>query len=60
VFRVWNRWGEIVFETRQLDEFWDGTFRGRPLDPAVFVYTLQGICLNGEPFLRTGDVTLIR
>ncbi len=59
-FRVWNRWGEIVFETRQLDEFWDGTLRGQPLDPAVFVYTLQGICLNGEPFLRTGDVTLIR
>ena len=59
-FRVWNRWGEMVFETAEKDQFWDGTYRGQPMDPAVFVYTIQGVCINGENFLRTGDATLIR
>jgi gliding motility-associated-like protein len=59
-FRVWNRWGELVFETNDRTEFWDGTFRGKPMDPAVFAFTIQGVCINGENFLRTGDITLIR
>jgi len=59
-FRVWNRWGELVFETNDRTEFWDGTYRGQPMDPAVFAFTMQGVCINGENFLRTGDITLIR
>jgi gliding motility-associated-like protein len=58
--RVWNRWGETVFETDRIDDFWDGTHRGNPLNPAVFAWAIRGWCLNGEPFLRTGDVTLIK
>ncbi len=58
--RVWNRWGELVFETGQINDFWDGTHRGNPLNPAVFAWAIRGTCLNGEPFLRTGDVTLIK
>lgn len=60
LFRVWNRWGEMVFETSEGGQFWDGTQRGQPLNPGVFAYTIQGVCINGENFLRTGDITLIR
>jgi gliding motility-associated-like protein len=58
--RVWNRWGELVFETGDINDFWDGTHRDQPLNPAVFAWAIRGTCLNGEPFLRTGDVTLVK
>ena len=61
IFRIFNRWGEIVFETNSASQGWNGTFNGKPLNRDVFVYYIEGICpLDGSPVIRTGDVTLIR
>ncbi len=60
LMRIFNRWGEVVFETERLDEFWDGTFRGKPVNPGVYVYYLEGKCLNEEPFVEQGNVTVVR
>ena len=60
LLRIYNRWGELVYETEDIDEYWDGTHRGMPLNPAVFVYYLEGLCLSGEPFTQEGNVTLVR
>ena len=60
LLRIYNRWGEMVYETRDIDVFWDGTHRGIPLNPGVFMYYLEGHCLNEEPFTEEGNVTLIR
>ena len=60
LLRVYNRWGEVVYETTDIDQFWDGTHRGMPLNPGVFVYYLEGYCLNDEPFAEEGNVTLVR
>ena len=60
LLRIYNRWGELVYETRDIDIPWDGTHRGVPLNPAVFVYYLEGYCLDNEPFAQEGNVTLIR
>lgn len=61
-FIVYDRWGEKVFESTSLDEGWDGTFRGKKMNPAVFVYfveyTFKGI--DQEAQILKGDVTLIR
>ena len=59
-FAVYNRWGELVFETRSLNEGWDGTFRGEQLSPDVFAYYLKLRCLNEEEYFKKGNVTLIR
>lgn len=64
-FRVYNRWGELVFERRgiQLNDRangWDGYFRGNEASPDVFVYVVDALCDNGEPISWKGDVTLLR
>jgi gliding motility-associated-like protein len=60
VFRVYDRWGELVWETTNLSEGWDGTFRGKLLDPDVYDYYLQATCVGGLENIIKGNVTLIR
>ncbi len=57
---IYDRWGELVFETESLDKGWDGTYKGRKLDPAVFVYYLEATCINDETFVKKGNITLLK
>ncbi len=57
---VYNRWGEKVFETNDLNSGWDGTYKGKELSPDVFGYYLELKCLNGEEYFKKGNVSLIR
>jgi gliding motility-associated-like protein len=57
---IYDRWGEKVFYTNKLDIGWDGTFRGKKMNKAVFVYYLKGFFKDGSAFSQKGDITLIR
>jgi len=57
---IFNRWGEKVFESNQPSTGWDGTYRGRPVTPDVFVYYLDAVCYNKSTFRKKGNITLIR
>ena len=59
-FVIYDRWGEKIFSTNNLDIGWDGTFRGKKMNKAVFVYYLKGIFKDGSSFSQKGDITLIR
>ena len=59
-FFVYDRWGEKVFESTSMEEGWDGTFRGKPMNPAVFVYYVEATFKDGSTSTLKGDVTLIR
>ncbi len=59
-FRVFSRWGELMFETSDLNQGWDGTFKGQLCSPAVYVWYLEGVCSDGSALLKKGNVTLIR
>lgn len=59
-FLVFDRWGELVFATERQDQGWDGTFRGKPVDPAVFVYHLTADCGDGQQYFTKGNVSVIR
>jgi gliding motility-associated-like protein len=59
-FRVFDRWGRLMFETHSIGEGWDGTVNGKPADQATYVYVLRGICTNGDPVQKSGNVTLLR
>ncbi|HHM21583.1 MAG TPA: T9SS type B sorting domain-containing protein, partial [Bacteroidetes bacterium] len=64
-FLIFNRWGETVFQFYGFDPNdpntgWDGTFRGKPLNPAVFVWFAEVEFIDGSTRLFEGDVTLIR
>ena len=60
-FAVYNRWGELMFETTDPKEGWDGNFKGKPADPGVFGYYVKAKCgEESEEIFRKGNVTLIR
>lgn len=58
--KVFNRWGQLVFETNDQKTGWDGTYKGKPLDMDVFVYMLKVEFTDGKLFDKNGNVTLIR
>ena len=59
-FKVYDRWGEKVFETTDMTQGWDGTFRGQPCEAGVYDYHLQVTCLGMKRYFRKGNVTLLR
>ncbi len=59
-FAVYNRWGELVFETDDIGRGWDGTFKNATLAPDVYGYYLRCRCADGQEFFKKGNVTLIR
>ncbi|MBD3638794.1 MAG: gliding motility-associated C-terminal domain-containing protein [Crocinitomicaceae bacterium] len=59
-FTIYNRWGEAVFTSSSLSICWDGTWKGKELNSAVFVYVLNGYLINGESIEQKGNISLIR
>jgi gliding motility-associated-like protein len=59
-FKVFDRWGEKVFESVDPASGWDGTYNGRAVDPAVFVYHLRVWCVDGQQYFTKGNVTVAR
>ncbi len=59
-FKIYDRWGNKVFESSDPNACWDGTYNGQLLDPAVFVYHLSATLNNGENVERQGNITLMR
>jgi gliding motility-associated-like protein len=58
--RVYNRYGQMVFRTTNPHEGWDGTFKGKPLNPATYTYILNFRTIDGRSDDRSGNVTLFR
>jgi gliding motility-associated-like protein len=59
-FMIFDRWGELVFESTNQNIGWDGTFKGQPLDPDVYVYHLKVTCVDGQENLIKGNITLLK
>jgi gliding motility-associated-like protein len=59
-FRIFNRWGNVVFETTNIDEGWDGTYKGVTQPVGVYVYMVTGKAKSGKIFRKQGNVTLLR
>ncbi len=63
-FQVFNRWGNLLFEVRdvppnQPDYGWDGRFRGIRMDPGIYIYFVEVALVNGTVLNFTGDVLLV-
>ncbi len=59
-FRVYNSWGEMIFETEDQKVGWDGTWRGEDAPIGVYVWVLDVDMFNNKAVKKTGDVTIIR
>ena len=59
--QVYDRWGERVFESSDMNFEWNGSFKGKPLEPAVYVYEMRIVFIdNHTDKLYKGSVTLLR
>ncbi|HRD52610.1 MAG TPA: gliding motility-associated C-terminal domain-containing protein [Flavobacteriales bacterium] len=58
--RIFNGWGEMIFETTDPTFGWDGTYNGKPEINGVYVYTVVATSVDGTEHDRSGKVTLIR
>src|SRR5258705_11064585 len=59
-FRIFNRWGQLVFETNVIGQGWDGIFKGRPQLMDTYTWTAEAIGVSGRIIKRAGNSVLIR
>ncbi len=57
---IYNRWGELVFESDDPNIGWDGYYRNTLCKQDVYVWKVQGKFSNAQTFMQAGDVTLLR
>ncbi len=64
--RIFNRWGEVVYNSRDVGELndlnrgWDGTFNGKPQQTGTFIYFISARDRGGKTIEKKGNLTLIR
>ena len=59
-FRVYSRWGEKLFDTKDMWQSWDGYYNGKPVQTGVYVYRIEFIDSKEEIRRLEGDVTVLR
>jgi gliding motility-associated-like protein len=57
---IFNRWGELIFESNDLTVGWDGYYRGTLSQQDVYVWKIQLTYIDGSKLSKVGDLTLIR
>jgi len=59
-FRIYNRWGQLLFETQDLQKGWDGTYNGKEQEVGTYVYTVSVLGQEGDQIDKQGTVVLVR
>lgn len=58
--RIYNRWGELVFETADVNEGWNGIYKADAQPMSVYVWVAEYSFLDGSRNVQSGNVSLIR
>jgi gliding motility-associated-like protein len=59
-FKIFNRWGQLLFEGRSENAGWDGRFKGTPQPVQTVVWVLEGMGVDNVIYTKKGTCTLIR
>tara|TARA_B100000965_G_scaffold365107_1_gene349324 strand:- start:131039 stop:135454 length:4416 start_codon:yes stop_codon:yes gene_type:complete len=59
-FKIFNRYGELVFESNDFDKGWDGNYKGKPQNMETYVYTVEAETYSGKVLSRKGNISLLR
>jgi len=59
-YRIYNRWGEVVFESNSPEAGWDGTYRGKAQETGTYVFHFLGLDPDGNGIERHGSLHLVR
>ena len=57
---IFNRWGALVYEYTDPAGGWDGTYRGKLVDPGVYYYVITATGIEGKSYRKRGAITIIR
>ena len=60
IFRVYNRWGQLVFETDSIEPGWNGKFKDKELPEDIYIYSIYAHGTNNHPFNKRGIIVLLR
>jgi gliding motility-associated-like protein len=58
--QIFNRWGQLIFESHDVTEGWDGMYKDKLSPQAVYVWKVSGTYISGRTFRKTGSVLLVR
>ena len=58
--KIFSKLGILIFESNDVNIGWDGYFKGQLSNPGVYIWKIRGNFSNGEPFIKMGDVTLLK
>jgi gliding motility-associated-like protein len=58
-FKIYNRWGNLLFESFNKDKGWNGTFRGQLQPSDTYIWIVQGEDKDGKPMKATGMLTMV-
>src|SRR3546814_6574959 len=58
--KIYNHWGNKVFETRVKGQKWDGTYKGEIMPTGVYVYFVTVVMADGREVFKKGSISLIR
>ncbi len=58
--KIYNRWGQLIFETRDKSIGWDGTYKGQPQPTESYLYILQVTLREGGVVQKEGNISLLR
>jgi gliding motility-associated-like protein len=56
---IFNRWGENIIELKDINDCWDGTYKGKTVPEGVYVYLIEAETNNGTIY-KNGHITLFR
>ena len=59
-FKIFDRWGNVLFESQDKKFKWDGTYKGKPCNGGIYAYFVEVIYKNKQIETVTGNITLIR
>jgi gliding motility-associated-like protein len=59
-FKLFDRWGNKIFESENLSNGWDGNYNGQPMTTGTYVYYLNATLLDGTTVAKKGNVALVR
>jgi PKD repeat protein len=57
--QIFNRWGTLIFESRDINDPWNGYYHHKLCKQGVYVWFVEGKYANGKPFKQVGDITLL-
>jgi gliding motility-associated-like protein len=59
-FRIYDRWGQKVFETNSNGKGWDGVYNGKQQLPDVYTWVIEAVGVDGKTIRRSGNAVLLR